>query len=966
MSKYSLYTVLSCHGLEDFPTHHKGAPAHDLLVSLTALWHPAIVAQAQTIPRWCRFDQIPENCAHTILVVPSIVGSQLPTGLTDRVQLENGLLLQGETERPALIAKTLTYLHIDLVDDTNDLGTDFLALGFAYWQVQLMTRQLRYSSHLDEVHFQNVVVAAAIAFTQHNYDECRRGLQSAFDLLMQERNRYFPVEALFIELLLVASTTIGEPLFQAIQSPTALNVMLTGDLIERIATQSPRIIEAVRKKLTDVQLEIVGGSAGEPRFSLMSLESLVGEFARGSASFRRILGVQPACFGRRRFGLTSVLPQVLLGCGYRGAIHVLFDHGKFPAVAAGSIEWQAPDGSVIPAISTTPIDAAQPDAFARLGISIGESFDASHGALMLFAHWPKNTCVWFDDLQRTMKYGNVLGRFATMHDVFQKASFSGRRERYSEDQYRSEFLAEAQLAEQPDPLSSVVEYWQNRQLLAQCGPLRFMAGAVMNSSERASEASLSDERVLGLAARNDRLVDGAESRRAGRGSATAPEAEDNTGEGSVSPNLREEIQSLYFDRSAELFKSLVNPDKKGTRSTLVVANPTSFARRVLCSVSAKFQGAQIEKPVYAADVGTQGGFLAVDVPPFGFAMVAGTVEKPAKRQSSPVIVDAYNLRNEYFDLEVDQQTGGIRSIHCYNRRGNLFSQMLGLRLPPGRRTTAGLDAAYSHPVVRSIQTSIDNAVVGEISVQGQLLVDNQPAADFAQRVRVVRGRRVIELDIDLVPLEPLTNDPWRHYACSRFAWPNESAELFRGMNETRCPIVEPRFEAPQWIEIVDGPNRVLVLTNGLPFHRRYDYRKLDCVLSVSGESRMHYRLGIGIDVPHATQAAVEFGSAALSWETGVEPRVPQSSAWLLRTNCRNVLITAVESMFVDQAGMGIRLRLKETEGRAGNGKIECARPITKARRVRLDGESKSELNIAEGAVDFGFAANEYLQIELLW
>lgn len=956
MAPYSLYTVLSCHGLEDFPTHHKGESAHGLLASLTSLWHPAIVARAESMPRWCRHDQVPENCERTILVVPAISATQLPTGLAERVRLVGGLLITSENDRAAIVTKAHEYLQTVGGADTQELAADFFALGFAYWQVQLMTRQLRYSSHLDEVHFQNLVVAAAKAHAAQDWDECRRGLQAAFDLLLQERNRYFPVDALFVELVLVAATTIGDSLLQTIQSPTPVNVLLTGELIERIAETHPATIAAMKSLWRESKLELIGGSATEPRFSLMSVESLRGEIERGQAIFAKQLGKRPAFFARRRFGLTSVLPQILSAFGYKGAIHAPFDQGRFPPVAAGSIEWQSPDGSVIAALSTTPIDAAEPDAFARLGISIGESFDASHGAMALFAHWPSRRSIWFDDLLRTTKYGNILGRFVTLEEYFQKASYSGRREKYAEDQYRSEFLYAAQQAKQPDPISCVVNHWANRHALAQCGPLAFMAHLVSHATD--AKLNHPGATLATLEAANDRLADGREIAANGESPIAASKLWDSL-------SLSETISQTRNELARGLADRLAKPEPASTQVQMIVANPTSFARRILCLTGPRFSSIPIEKPVYAVENGDEGCAVVVDVPPYGFAIVGATTDKSAKRRNPP-IVDGHNLRNEFFDLEIDRETGGIRSIHTYDRRGNLFSQMLGLKLPPGRRTTGGASAEYAQPVANAIRTIVNHSVVGEIVTTGELLVDKQPLATFEQRIRVVRGRRVIELEIDFSLLEPLTIDPWRHYLASRFAWPSEGAELFRGVNETRSPIVESRIEAPQWIEIVDAPNRIAILTNGLPFHRRYDYRKLDTILSVSGETRTKFRLGIGVDVPIPAQAAVDFGSPAIICESDGTTRVHQPAAWLLRMDSRNLLATGLEPITRDNWLAGVRVRVKETEGRAGKAKIESARPLVRAARIRLDGESKSELNIADGAAEFGFAANEYLQVELYW
>ena len=57
MQKYSkLLIVLPCHSLEDFPIHHRGEEAANLLANWTALWHPALIASCEQKPEWQQAD----------------------------------------------------------------------------------------------------------------------------------------------------------------------------------------------------------------------------------------------------------------------------------------------------------------------------------------------------------------------------------------------------------------------------------------------------------------------------------------------------------------------------------------------------------------------------------------------------------------------------------------------------------------------------------------------------------------------------------------------------------------------------------------------------------------------------------------------------------------------------------------------------------------------------------------------
>ncbi len=65
--------------------------------------------------------------------------------------------------RPEIVANALAELDGQAAEVRPDRVADFFALGLAYLQVELLTRQMRYMSNLDEVHFQAETLRAAEA-----------------------------------------------------------------------------------------------------------------------------------------------------------------------------------------------------------------------------------------------------------------------------------------------------------------------------------------------------------------------------------------------------------------------------------------------------------------------------------------------------------------------------------------------------------------------------------------------------------------------------------------------------------------------------------------------------------------------------------------------------------------------------------------------------------------------------------
>ena len=204
--------LLPCHSLEDFPVHHEGDEAEGLLAAWTALWHPALIAAAGQVPAWYRADAPPENLAGRLIVVPQVSESLLLPGWPTRARTEGAVLVRKIARREALIAAALSHLGAPVPDVAADLVADFLALGLGYLLVELLTRQMRYMSNLDEVRLHNAAQVAAAAAVEGRDDDARQHLKNAFETLYEARERFYPVDNFLIDVTLAAENTLGDSL----------------------------------------------------------------------------------------------------------------------------------------------------------------------------------------------------------------------------------------------------------------------------------------------------------------------------------------------------------------------------------------------------------------------------------------------------------------------------------------------------------------------------------------------------------------------------------------------------------------------------------------------------------------------------------------------------------------------------------------------------------------------------------
>lgn len=927
MKYQELIVLLPCHSLEDFPTYHEGEDANSLLASWSALWHPALLADAGQAPTWRRIEEPPTEVHERLIVVPSVCDKRLPTGFAQRVKDEGGVLIRKTGSREEILAAALAEISKNQRTEEpkeggaispeiyRELVADFLALGYCYLQIELLTRQMRYASNLDETYFKGTAIAAAIAAVEGNEQVAREKLSACFSVLAEERDHYYPVDAFVLDLNLTAATTLGASLGDELARRWPTNVLVSADLLADSAAKEPATFAALRAGIEAGRVSIIGGEVSEDRLPLLSHESILAALRRGLAKYEELLGRWPAIFGRWRFGLTPHLPGILQKLGFKGAVHTAFEEGAIPSGLQFKVRWEGLDGSAIDAIAKPPIDASKPQSFLALATKLGESMDSDHVATICLAHWPGQASPWMDDLRRIARYCSALGKWVTVDEYFAKTDQPGQLDRFDADRYRSPYLKQAVVRKSEDPISTVVGYWQTQ-------------AAVMASETMETLAVL--------------LGQGVGSRESGVSGVNA---------------------------AARLAKAIAA--SSGSDRGCLIINPCSFIRRMGVE-GLKLGGLPtVERPVYAADEeqGTQ--HAVVDVPAFGFVHLTPGKNEPRDKKD-PLLADDGVLRNEFFEAIINPTTGSLAAIHEYKSRGNRLSQQLALRMSGGKQKPGDSyrdpdeSAAYSIMAADSIETTIATRALGEIVTRGGLLdPSGKKLAGFVQKYRLWRGSRVLHVEIDLDPIEEPRADPWNSYYCCRFAWSNELAELFRTVNETRQPTVEKRFESPHYVELADEKTSTAILCGGLAFHRRQEERMLDTLLISRGERERKFRLAIGIDLAHPMHEAL--GLLTPPFVLNDIPR-PSSGAsgWLLHLSSRNVVATSLSPLEIDGKASGFRARLLETAGRPANLVITAFREIKSAATVDFLGNTLTELAVEDGKIKLDMSAHEWTEIVARW
>lgn len=952
--KYSeLVILLPCHSLDDFPTYHDGDDAEGLLACWSSLWHPALLASAEKLPSWYRADSPPDALQDRLVVVPSVSDSQLLAGWGTRAQNEGATVVRKTSKRSEILAQALEPLDGGDGGVDPDLAADFLAFGTGYLILELLVRHQRHYSNLDEVHIKTQVVAGAHAALAGDAETARRCLKSCCETLLEAREQCYPAELYLLDLTLLADTALAG-VAEELKQPRKSNFLASGSVIERLAAENPSALQALRTAWEAGEAAVIGGEYTEQDLPLGDHERILASLSAGQAAYETHLGRTPSVYGRRRNGLGPLVPQVLQGLGYRGGLAYTLDDGHFPSIGQSLVEWEGLDGSLLYAIARIPLDADLPESFLKIPEKLGDAMDHDQIASLTFAHWPGQARDWYEDIARVSRFEPVFGTFVTAEAFLDLSSSAAHTGQGLPDEYRTPYLKQAIIRRRDEPTHRYRNAIQQSMTLQAAETLSVLSdtlarlGDVDHKPNASAHDALAEQRRRVMAHASP-LVDTPDD---------IPEAD---GEGVLS------------DAASELARTLgAKPEAKG--KSALVFNPLPFARRI--GVELPIAPPAVTEMVRASQATSGGSHVVVDVPAFGFAKLDPAAKDNNPRLPKP-LVEQNLLRNEFFEVAIDPTTGGIRTLHDYTTRSNRFSYQIAYRVP-GPKPRAGdtwqdpdLSAVYSKMRAKSSKITANGPALGEITTTGELLDrEERVLAKFTQRYQCWRASRVLVLDLELDILEPPRADPWNCYYAARFAWSDESAQLYRSVGQERVPTEAKRLEAPLFIEAVNGDLRTLMLTGGAPFTKKIGFRSLDTILVCKGDTRNRFRMGIGLEVPYPTNAALDL--------LGPAPVVPiaatnglGASGWFFHVDRKNVLVTHWELLTESDpvAGdsiVGLRARLLETEGRGGPVSLRLPQTPSFAERTNLAGEAVKSLEISGDAVTLEIGPREFIQVEARW
>lgn len=918
--------------LEDFPASATDSDACNILAAWTVLWHPELLAQTEQLPAWYRADAPPDSDGPRVVVVPKLSADQIPKGYQLKCEQNPDCRWIDEADRPTMAAALKLTQRPDLQIESRTIGVeDFYAVGFASLQIQVMTRRLRYTSNLDEIHLQNRIVAAAKAFIAGDGQEAIEAMHDVFDSLAEERDHYFSSDPHLLDITLLTPKTLEtlvqnelSNLKQSAEDDGSLsvpvNILVDHQVAKSMINSESDTTTAIRKA---IQERTVGWAGGDPdpaaSLDILSFSGAEEAIEAGYQTATQAIGESPKVFGRFSGFTPSDLTPCLSRLGYEGMIPIDFSEGTGFGDEAKVIREYG--GAEIHALTAKPMDASSDASFLDLGAKLGESIDGGEIATALVAHWPGQACQSFLDLKRVASWCLALGKFWRLDDYFVEGEHPYHHGSAGSVSPRSsDALVQAVEKQQSNPISSLA-----------------------NSTQKAVIAE-TNCRLQSMVT----LITG------------KPDEDESENEKALSESFAS-VSGMTPSSSSKSALLLVNPNQIGVRDY------------------AELNGFPPEKAehVYATSTEGQISTASVDVPAYGFAtVVSGT--KAGKRESlwsrmtgaTKRIADGTLLSNQFMEVSISPGSGGIQGVYSGATRGNRFSM----------RLVHVVDGDDEGNEMKADQVSVKQATqaVGEIQVVGKILnAQSKPISHFDLTYRLERGSRFLQVSGKVEPILKLTGDPWTNYVGLRVAVSSEAAILRAIVRDKVHRSRSRRIVSPLGLIVDESERQTLIASSGFAFHRRPSDRFVDTLVACQGETNHAVNISYGFDVPSpvSSSKAIAAGGATVVPIEGTGSIPPRG--WILHAAPAD---TTINSLTVKRRADGLlaaKVRVIQTRAKSANASLRFFRDVQFATILTKDdentwnqpiksddGESQSNdlMTVKDDCVKFNIASHQIVDL----
>lgn len=952
------------YSIEDLPTDLNERGAASLLNAFAVAWHPQLLARSTDIPQYRQAESNDLPTGQQVVIVPECSEDWLGHDWQDQLSDTLSVALSGCSDRSEWLAAVDEKFPAES-EVPADLLAAFLSLGVHHLVVSLLSRRMHHYVDPDTYLLKSEAQSAADAALVGDVDKANDHLRRCFECLQECREQFYPVDSYLVDMCLPSEQTTGDELQTLISDTAPLTLICSGRELQAHCETSPSLQQVIAAAVQDGRLALMTGHQHELRTSLGSLSTLYSDIKSALDGLRPVLKDTAPHWARRRFGLTSSLPTILSHFEFQSALHVVLDDGLYPDREFGQLQWQAPDGATIPAVSRIPLAIDGAASFLRFADRLNESMQEDTSAVMLLARLPELQTPWLNDLRIAAEFAPVLGRFVTITDFIDHTNGQASPTKFDEGEYLSPYLIQSSVLKTEAPISSPAALHQQRSVLESVAAVDALYAILKPAQAQDAgtdqvEQQLNKEEATRLAFEAD--------------GDSAQQAERLT---AIASQLKE-----LADKTADRLQTLI-PRVESTSKGICLINPLPWKRTALVEWPGTYQLPAASPSIEEAREQNQAIQLQVNVPAGGFAWLTECPqgESPvtlAKTKGKPLAEDLV-LRNQFFEVQLSEATGGIASVTFHNQRANRVSQQVAFRYDNSKTFHVdGEEVTTSYATTQLVSSRVTHAgpMMAAIETTSQItdVVTGEVRATFRQTVSLHRNssRLQVRIEFDDVPSEAVGN-PWMTYYAARFAWEDESASITRGMLGQARGFRGERFESPDYVEVTDADSRLLIVPHGRPYHRRSGRRMLDSLLLVEGECDRRFEFTLDFNQGFPMRVASEVLSPIIQRSTENARPSNADSAWILGLSAKNVIAARIRTECAaatagesSEKGPSTKvvLLLEETEGRATACRVLTARPPAAARVRSGTGETVQGLTVTDSGVVIDFARFQIKEVEL--
>jgi alpha-mannosidase len=412
---------LPCRTLDDLPAHLDDGEADDLFAAWTAAWHPRLVA-ACGMPGWASVD-LPPPAGPLLGIVPRSWDDRFAA--QSDASPPDAWLVRATAGSTAIAAAALAAIGEPSAGSADGWIDEFRALGLAVLFAHLLARRMRSEARLESTGLAAAASAAAVAATVGHDDAVRASLAECYRCLEASRARYYPVDVWLVDLVLFAASTPGRDLRAELAAPPPLGIVAEARAIEALAARDPDAVVALDRRVAAGTAAICGGQFVERPLDACLPEEILDALSVGSAAWERSVGRRPAVFARQTGGGSALLPQVLSGLGFTGAVWGTFDGTSLPDPGAGRVLWEGSGGATVEALARPPLDARSAAEVLALPARLADAMDHDHVAVVTFAHHAGTASEWHGLVRRIGAWSDLLGTFVAPDDLVRRTAGAG-------------------------------------------------------------------------------------------------------------------------------------------------------------------------------------------------------------------------------------------------------------------------------------------------------------------------------------------------------------------------------------------------------------------------------------------------------------------------------------------------------------------------------------------------------------